>query len=50
MTAAGTSPLIAIIEIVGLHFILPAVLCLAMSEGMRKLGWIKNGDMRITAQ
>ncbi|MBQ8599095.1 MAG: PTS sugar transporter subunit IIC [Oscillospiraceae bacterium] len=30
-----------------LHFILPAVLTLFLSEFMRKKGWIKNGDMKL---
>ena len=40
-------PAIAIIEIIAMHFILPAVITLAVSEGMRKLGFIKQGDMRL---
>lgn len=30
-----------------LHFIGPAVISLLLSEGLRKLGWIKFGDMKI---
>ncbi|MFZ5965551.1 MAG: PTS transporter subunit IIC [Bacillota bacterium] len=34
-------------KIVLLHFILPAVLTLIISEYMRKKGWIKFGDMKL---
>ncbi len=47
MTAAGHSSLYVLILIVLMHFILPAALTLAISEGMRKAGWIKNGDMKL---
>ncbi len=30
-----------------LHFILPALISLAVSEFMRKKGWIKDGDMKL---
>ncbi len=35
----------AIWKILIVHFLLPAVICLAISEFMRKKGWIKEGDM-----
>ncbi len=38
---------LTIIKIVVIQFILPAVLCLMMSEFMRKKGWIKNGDLKL---
>ncbi len=47
MTKAGTSPIIALLEIVVMHFVLPAVVSLGVAETMRKLGWIKNGDMKL---
>lgn len=47
MTEAGTAPIIAVVEILAVHIILPAVIALAVSEGMRKLGLIKKGDMRL---
>ncbi len=47
MTEAGTSPLIVLGEIVLVYFILPAAISLFISECMRKLGWIKNGDMKL---
>ncbi len=36
-----------LIKIGLLHFILPAILTLAISELMRKKGWIKLGDMKL---
>ncbi len=47
MTSGGMSPIIALIEILLMHFILPAAITLAVSEAMRKLGLIKNGDMKL---
>ena len=38
---------IALVEILVMHFILPAVIALGVSEAMRKLGLIKKGDMRL---
>ncbi|MBF8982270.1 PTS sugar transporter subunit IIC [Lutibacter sp. B2] len=43
-----TQPMTLVLgKIILLHFILPAVLTLIISEYMRKKGWIKPGDMRI---
>ena len=47
MTAAGFSPAVTIIEIIVMHFILPAAVTLAIAEGMRKLGLIKPGDLKL---
>ena len=47
MTAAGFSPAVAILEIIVMHFILPAAVALAIAEGMRKLGLIKQGDLNL---
>ena len=47
MVETGTTPLITLLLIVLMHFILPAVISLAVSEAMRKMGWIKNGYMRL---
>ena len=47
MVNSGVSPLITVIEIVIMHFIAPAVITLIISEGMRKLNIIKNGDMKL---
>lgn len=44
----GQEPMTAIIgKIALLHFILPAILTLIISEYMRKKGWIKFGDMKL---
>lgn len=47
MTAAGISPAIVLGEIALLHFILPAIIALLVSELMRKKGLIKEGDMSL---
>ncbi len=47
MTEAGISPTVTLIEILVVHFVLPAVIALAVSETMRKLKWIKSGDMKL---
>lgn len=47
MVSEGVKPLVAIGEIALMHFVLPAVLTLAIAEGMRKAQWIKNGDLKI---
>jgi uncharacterized membrane protein len=47
MVAAGTSPVIALLEIVIMQFVLPAVICLSVSEAMRKLKLIKPGDLKL---
>lgn len=47
-TMSSTTPSgLLIFEILLLHFILPAVLTLIISEFMRKKGWIKFGDMKL---
>lgn len=48
MTEGGMSSVMALILIAVMHFILPAVVTLAVSEFMRKKGLIKSGDMRLT--
>lgn len=45
MTEGGMSAGIALLLIVVMHFLLPALITLGVSEFMRKMGWIKNGDM-----
>lgn len=47
MVGEGVSPLVALGEILLMHFVLPAVIAFAISQGMRKAGWIKDGDMKI---
>lgn len=47
MTEAGTSPIPALLLILCMHIIAPAVLAYLISEGMRKKGWIRKGDMKL---
>ncbi len=47
MTADGMSGGKAMLLIIIMHFILPAVVTLFISEGMRKLKLIKDGDMKL---
>ena len=47
MTQSGVSTNIALIEIISMHIILPAIIAFLVSEAMRKLGLIKKGDMRL---
>lgn len=47
MTAAGQSSSYVLLLILLMHIILPATLTLIISEGMRKAGWIKHGDMKL---
>ena len=49
MVANGLSPAVSILEIIAMHFVLPAVLTLAVAEGMRKLNLIKAGDLKLNA-
>lgn len=49
MTDNGTSATKALLLIALMHFILPAVVSLAFSEGMRKMGMIKNGYLKLNA-
>ena len=45
--AATEPPALVLMKIAVLHFILPAVIALGVSEFMRKKGWIKKGDMKL---
>lgn len=47
MVAEGHAPEIVLLEIILLHFILPAVLSFGISEFMRKKNWINEGDMKL---
>lgn len=47
MLEIGMSSKVALIQIIIMHFVLPAVVTLIFSEGMRKAGWIKDGDMKL---
>ncbi len=44
---ADASPAGVLVKIILLHFVLTAVLSLIISEVMRKMGWIKDGDMKL---
>ena len=48
MVAEGVKPSVVLLEIVILHFVLPAILSLIISEFMRKKQWIKDGDMKLS--
>lgn len=45
---ASEGATIVLIKIAVLHFLLPAVLALGISEFMRKMNWISFGDMKLT--
>lgn len=47
MVEAGASPVVALLEIVVMHFVLPAVVSLGIAEAMRKLNLIKKGDLKL---
>lgn len=47
MVADGKSSFEAFILVLVMHFILPAVVTLVVSEFMRKKGWIQKGDMAL---
>jgi uncharacterized membrane protein len=47
MVEKGTPVWLVLIEIALLCFILPGLLSWGISALMRKLGWIKDGDMKI---
>lgn len=47
MIETGMSSKVALIQIILMHFVLPAVVTLIFLEGMRKAGWIKDGDMKL---
>lgn len=49
MVAGGFSPVVALLQILAMHFVLPAALTLAIAEGMRKLNLIKFGDLKLNA-
>lgn len=45
--AATEAPVIVLIKIVIFHFLLPAVVTMGVAQGLRKMGYIRNGDMRL---
>jgi uncharacterized membrane protein len=50
MTDSGKSPVFTVLTILLVHIALPAIIALGVSEGMRKAGWIKNGDMALKSE
>lgn len=47
MVASGFTPVVALLEIMVMHFVLPAVVTLGIAEAMRKMNLIKFGDMKL---
>ena len=47
MVWEGIKPLVAVGEIALMHFVLPALLTWIICTGMRKAGWIKDGDLKL---
>lgn len=45
--AAERGSVTTLVLIAALYFVLPAILSYGISEGMRKAGWIKSGDMKL---
>jgi uncharacterized membrane protein len=50
MTADGKSVVYTIITIIVMHFVLPATIALGVSAFMRRGGFIKPGDMRLSSE
>lgn len=48
MTAGGMEWWLVLIIILGMCVIAPAIICFAISELYRKLGWIKEGDLKLS--
>ena len=47
MVAGGMAPGVVLAEILLMHVATPAIIALGVSELMRKMGWIKTGDMKL---
>lgn len=47
MTASGADPLVVLLKIFLVYILLPAIIALFFSESMRKLHYIKRGDLRL---
>ena len=47
MIGAGVAPGMAVLQVVFMHFVFPAIIALIVSEFMRKKGWIQFGDMQL---
>lgn len=50
MVAAGRSIPLTVIEIMVMHFVLPALITFVVAKALRKINWIKNGDMTIKVE
>ncbi len=48
MVEGGMGAGMALLQILVMHFVLPAIISLLVSEIMRKKGWINDGDMALT--
>jgi hypothetical protein len=44
---ATESPVTVLIKIIVFHFLLPAVLTMGIAQGMRRIGYIRKGDMKL---
>ena len=49
MRAGGFSLPVTLIEIITMHFVLPALLCLGIAYVMRKMNWIKKDDLKLVS-
>ncbi len=49
MRADGFSLAVTLIEIAVMHFVLPALLCFGIAFVMRKMNWIKKGDLKLVS-
>ena len=47
MTELGAEPGIIIIKIISLHFLAPALIAISIHLLMKKIGWVKDGDMKL---
>lgn len=47
MVGSGMSSGVVLFQIILMHFVLPGILALIISEFMRKKNWIKDGDMKL---
>jgi uncharacterized membrane protein len=45
--APTTEPIILLVEIICLYFIAPALLSLFFHSIMKRLGWVKKGDLKL---
>ena len=49
MLTVGFSPVVALLEIILMHFVLPAVISFTVAEAMRKMRLIKPNDLKLEA-